>query len=325
MLSSLPSNVTANDGFYTTLATGQDPNRVYGLGMCLPGTEEQSCSDCIMAASNGLVQNCTTQTEAIDWRMYRNTLCLVRYSNRSFYGSLDMEIIREGSNTRDFQPNATDFDMTLEALMIGLIEEVSSLYFAAGTETLESSNTNIYGFVQCSRDLSIENCTKCLQENVIEYRSYYSGRQGGIISRPSCFVRWEIFTFLGLFDNSPRREKAVDDITTSGSFQFDFKAIEAATSNFHNINKLGHGGFGEVYKGTFPNGTEIAVKRLSKTSGQGDREFKNEVLLVAKLQHRNLVRLFGFCVQGEEKILIYEFLPNKSLNYFLFGGKKKNI
>ncbi|KAF2594300.1 hypothetical protein F2Q70_00044977 [Brassica cretica] len=76
MLSTLPSNVTANDGFYTT-STGQDPNRVYGLGMCFPGIEAGSCSDCIMAASNGLVQNCTTQTEAIDWRMYRNTLCLL--------------------------------------------------------------------------------------------------------------------------------------------------------------------------------------------------------------------------------------------------------
>ncbi|KAL0834717.1 hypothetical protein Bca101_086606 [Brassica carinata] len=323
MLSSLPSNVTANDGFYTTSATGQDPNRVYGLGMCVPGTEARSCFDCIMAASNGLVQNCTTQIEAIDWRIYRTALCLVRYSNRSFYGSLDLEIIRDGYNTRDFQPNATDFDTTLEALMIGLIDDVPSSYYAAGTQTLESSNTNIYGFVQCSRDLSIENCTKCLEENVIEYRSCCSGRQGGIISRPSCFVRWEIFPFLELFDNSPRREKAGDDITTSGSLQFDYEAIEAATSNFHNTNKLGHGGFGEVYKGTFPNGTEIAVKRLSKTSGQGEREFKNEVLLVAKLQHRNLVRLLGFCVQGDEKILVYEFLPNKSLNYFLFGASTK--
>ncbi|KAG2240420.1 hypothetical protein Bca52824_090738 [Brassica carinata] len=338
-----------------------------------------------MAASDGLVQNCTNQIEAIDWRMHSNTLCLVRYSNRSFYGSLDMHILRYEYNTRDIQPNVTDFDMAWEALMIGLIEDVHVLYYAARTQTVESTNTNLYGFVQCSRDLSLQNCTRCLQQNVFDYKSCCPGSQGGIVSRPSCFVRWEIDRFLGFFDNSSPREKdkksvstrtivaifvivaiillalgfaiwrrrksykafttengyfsgakrlkktydtappdnAGDDISTSGSLQFDFKAIEAATSNFHNTNKLGRGGFGEVYKGTFPNGTEIAVKRLSKTSGQGDREFKNEVLLVAKLQHRNLVRLLGFCVQGEEKILVYEFLPNKSLNYFLFGDSTK--
>ncbi|XP_033143796.1 cysteine-rich receptor-like protein kinase 5 isoform X2 [Brassica rapa] len=104
-----------------------------------------------------------------------------------------------------------------------------------------------------------------------------------------------------------------------GSLQFDFKAIEAATDNFSETNKLGQGGFGQVYKGTFPSGIQVAVKRLSKTSGQGEREFENEVVVVAKLQHRNLVRLLGFCLEGEEKILIYEFVPNKSLDYFLFG------
>ncbi|XP_068654028.1 G-type lectin S-receptor-like serine/threonine-protein kinase At1g11330 [Aristolochia californica] len=99
---------------------------------------------------------------------------------------------------------------------------------------------------------------------------------------------------------------------------FNFDSIAAATDNFLAENKLGEGGFGPVYKGKLPSGPEIAVKRLSRSSGQGVEEFKNEIILIAKLQHRNLVRLLGCCVQREEKILIYEYLPNKSLDAFLF-------
>ncbi|KAJ4876288.1 putative cysteine-rich receptor-like protein kinase 35 [Raphanus sativus] len=114
-----------------------------------------------------------------------------------------------------------------------------------------------------------------------------------------------------------------DDITSPHSLQIDFKTIEAATDKFSRNNKVGQGGFGEVYKGILPNGTEVAVKRLSRNSGQGTQEFMNEVVLVAKLQHRNLVRLLRFCVEGDEHILVYEFVSNKSLDYFLFDPIKR--
>ncbi|XP_062007259.1 G-type lectin S-receptor-like serine/threonine-protein kinase RKS1 isoform X2 [Rosa rugosa] len=104
---------------------------------------------------------------------------------------------------------------------------------------------------------------------------------------------------------------------------FHLSTISAATKNFSDSNRLGEGGFGPVYKGVLSSGTEIAVKRLSKNSGQGNEEFKNEVVLIAKLQHRNLVRILGYCVQDEEKMLIYEYLPNKSLDSFIFNEMKR--
>ncbi|KAI4363806.1 hypothetical protein MLD38_019978 [Melastoma candidum] len=99
---------------------------------------------------------------------------------------------------------------------------------------------------------------------------------------------------------------------------FNLESILAATDNFSRTNKLGQGGFGIVYKGKFVGGQTIAVKRLATFSGQGFEEFKNEVVLIAKLQHRNLVRLLGYCVDGEEKVLLYEYMPNKSLDSFIF-------
>ncbi|KAK3431853.1 hypothetical protein EUGRSUZ_E03739 [Eucalyptus grandis] len=103
----------------------------------------------------------------------------------------------------------------------------------------------------------------------------------------------------------------------------DLATLKAATDDFSSLNKLGQGGFGTVYKGLLSDGKEVAVKRLSRKSWQGLEEFKNEVILIAKLQHRNLVRLLGCSIEGDEKLLVYEFMPNKSLDIYIFDSDKR--
>ncbi|GLT52412.1 hypothetical protein SLA2020_257570 [Shorea laevis] len=118
----------------------------------------------------------------------------------------------------------------------------------------------------------------------------------------------------------PRKDKKEVEIPL-----FNFSSVSAATNNFSSSNKLGEGGFGPVYKGKLLNGHEVAVKRLSRRSGQGWNELKNEAMLIGKLQHKNLVKLLGCCIEGDEKILIYEYLSNKSLDFFLFDSTKHGV
>ncbi|KAJ0764214.1 putative protein kinase RLK-Pelle-DLSV family [Helianthus annuus] len=101
--------------------------------------------------------------------------------------------------------------------------------------------------------------------------------------------------------------------------------VAKATSNFNVSNKIGEGGFGPVYKGVLEDGREVAVKRLSDTSQQGIEEFKNELISISKLQHRNLVKLLGYCIHGNEMILIYEYMANKSLDSFIFDEARSTM
>ncbi|XP_050371462.1 G-type lectin S-receptor-like serine/threonine-protein kinase CES101 [Argentina anserina] len=141
-----------------------------------------------------------------------------------------------------------------------------------------------------------------------------SGRNGARVQEILTLMKPNILTH----DNGVENDgKMGHDISV-----FSYKSILAATCNFSDENKLGAGGFGSVYQGILVNGQEIAVKMLSKNSEQGALEFNNELILVYELQHTNLVRLFGFCIHGEERMLIYEYMPNKSLDYFLFDSTR---
>ncbi|CAB79275.1 serine /threonine kinase-like protein [Arabidopsis thaliana] len=374
ILSLLPSNVTSHFGFFNG-SIGQAPNRVYAVGMCLPGTEEESCIGCLLSASNTLLETCLTEENALIWIANR-TICMIRYSDTSFVGSFELEPHREFLSIHGYKTNETEFNTVWSRLTQRMVQEASSStdatwsgakYYTADVAALPDSQT-LYAMMQCTPDLSPAECNLCLTESVVNYQSCCLGRQGGSIVRLSCAFRAELYPFGGAFtvmtarplsqpppslikkgeffakfmSNSQEPRKVFNGnyccnccshysgryhllagITTLHFQQLDFKTIEVATENFAKTNKLGQGGFGEVYKGTLVNGTEVAVKRLSKTSEQGAQEFKNEVVLVAKLQHRNLVKLLGYCLEPEEKILVYEFVPNKSLDYFLFDPTKQ--
>ncbi|XP_024031270.1 G-type lectin S-receptor-like serine/threonine-protein kinase At4g27290 isoform X1 [Morus notabilis] len=143
---------------------------------------------------------------------------------------------------------------------------------------------------------------------------------GYIIRKRRRASRSHISQFDNAVTNSKEHEHPIlleNDVDQLPSFDMD--TISNATDNFSSTNKIGEGGFGPVYKGMLPTGQKIAVKRLSKDSGQGIVEFKNEVVLIAKLQHWNLVRLLGCYIQGEERMLIYEYMPNKSLDLYIFN------
>ncbi|XP_043813423.1 G-type lectin S-receptor-like serine/threonine-protein kinase At1g11410 isoform X2 [Manihot esculenta] len=127
------------------------------------------------------------------------------------------------------------------------------------------------------------------------------------------------------YKNTLLRNDVEGSMNPSAIAFFNLHTMLVATNNFSQANKLGEGGFGLVYKGELSNGQEIAVKRLSKNSDKGIEEFKTELMLIAKLQHKNLVKLLGCCIQGEEVMLVYEYLPNKSLDLFLFDATKSVV
>ncbi|XWS69358.1 hypothetical protein CRYUN_Cryun04dG0172500 [Craigia yunnanensis] len=120
-----------------------------------------------------------------------------------------------------------------------------------------------------------------------------------------------------------QNEDDLEKIAQQEQKHFPFETLVAATKNFDPHHKLGQGGFGPVYRGKLDDGREIAVKKLSHSSNQGKKEFENEAKLLARVQHRNVVNLLGYCVHGTEKLLVYEYVTNESIDKLLFKSNRK--
>ncbi|XP_074267779.1 receptor-like serine/threonine-protein kinase SD1-8 [Silene latifolia] len=207
-----------------------------------------------------------------------------------------------------------------------------TLYMRLSAADLGSSSTN--GFNQAKKialAVGISTATAILLAGlttfIVRKRKNYGRNPLPRVGRDGASERSQELPFSGHMINNNNRKYSseandVDDLELP---IYDFHSMVIATDNFCEANKLGQGGFGRVYKGVMLDGQEVAVKRLSKGSGQGAEEFKNELRLIAKLQHRNLVRLLGCCVEMDEKMLIYEYLENRSLDSILFHKERNAL
>ncbi|CAA7054327.1 unnamed protein product [Microthlaspi erraticum] len=400
LLSSLPSNVINNGGFYNaSLGSDSGDSRVHVSALCRRGYEDQACKACLEHVIKDTKEKCPHQKETFSWVTHQpnDVSCSLRYTNHSIFGKLELSPFTLNPNPNNISSiikNMTLFSQewnamanrTLEAASTAETSSVLKYYNATRTEFTEITSTDVYALMQCTPDLSPSDCKRCLRECVTEFQRQQWGKQGGGVGRPSCYFRWDLFPFYKAFDNVTRvlapplpppaqdsssttlhcggdkkdfggrniaiivvpaiinlfifvglicswrrksshiRIKESSDSSDGQSMvRFDLGTILTATHGFSPEKKLGQGGFGTVYKGILPSGQEIAVKRLNKGSGQGDMEFKNEVLLLTRLQHRNLVKLLGFCNEGEEEILVYEFVTNSSLDHFIFDEDKRRF
>ncbi|XP_021294095.1 putative receptor-like protein kinase At4g00960 isoform X2 [Herrania umbratica] len=383
ILASLPANVSANGGFFTT-TIGQVPNKVYALGLCRGDSPPEDCFGYLDSTTHDLIAKCPNQKEAISWG--GNPPSMVSYADRSFFGILELEPYDAEPNVYDINSNLTQFYHVWETLMVSVVTNASmgssKLKYSTGEAESADSQT-IYALMQCTPDLSQSDCETCLRESVGLYRSRFNRKQGGYVQRPNCWFKWDLSRFYVpnasttapslsppppaesppppttnititkegggissqtvlvivvpimvfvavvliasaiLLRRRKPKQKNENETSCEESFQFDFNAVRVATDNFSPAKKIGKGGFGVVYKGKLPDGQVVAVKRLSGNSEQGEQEFKNGVLLMVKLQHKNLVSLLGFSFEKKERILIYEFVPNSSLDNFIFDPIKR--
>jgi len=342
------------------------------------------CYNCSQLVTANIKQFCGNGVGARVWLDF----CFLRYENYSFIGQMGdngvyVNVTANASNPSVSMPVVNKLWSKLSG------EAASAMKRCAFGTTVDSLSRNIYAQTECTRDISSDDCTKCLSQTINHSLSNYPGSQGlqGLMS--SCTVRYETYSFFNftalsvaltesppppklitpsskynsphishshklplilgivggfllilfvcLFATWRRLKSAIFGGRYEGHGQvkedtliikdqqmvtFKMKTLIAATENFHDDNKLGEGGFGPVYKGTTQDGKEIAVKKLSLKSMQGRKEFLNEVKLVAKIRHRNIVSILGCCAEGSERLLVYEYLPNKSLDKILLDRNK---
>eukprot|EP00253_Pinus_taeda_P021937 PITA_21937 len=304
---------------------------VYGLAVCRKYLSANECSECVSAADAQIKNYCHQSNGG---RIHLDG-CFLRYENTSFYGQdLDYGQSHLCASTNDSDPQT--FSQRATALSRRLVENASvNNGYATG-----SIDGSLYGLAQCWPTLTNSSCQRCLakaQNQLLtclpnrESREPLSGKSSskvvsillGSIGGTALIAVMCSILFYRRIRHGRNNDRTDVNLATRENFEqflFDYEVMREATGNFNRNNMVGKGGFGEVYKGTLPDGRDVAVKKLyGRQTAQAAAEFLTEVKLLTSVRHRNLVRLLGCCTRGHDRLLIYEIMSNNSLDKHLFG------
>ncbi|OEL30997.1 Cysteine-rich receptor-like protein kinase 19 [Dichanthelium oligosanthes] len=343
----LPKNASLSPDFFATTVVGAIPEQLWAMALCRGDVDATTCFNCLTQAFQDLPNDCPYDK---DGTIYYDP-CIVHYSDVHTLPSEDTGPATDTyaiANNQNVTSDPARFNRILAALVNATADYAaynSTRRFATGVADtdFDPEFPKVYSLAQCTPDQTVARCRKCLDGLISQSLDRFQNRIGGRVLWINCTYRYESAPFYNgsamvrlasSSSGAPAPAPAVQPTTTPAaagrediemvdSMMIDVSTLRAATGDFDESNKLGQGGFGAVYKGVLPDGDEIAVKRLSQNSTQGVEELKNELALVAKLKHKNLVRLVGVCLEQHERLLVYEFVPNGSLDLILFDTENE--
>jgi len=290
---------SANKGFAAGLAAYSSIGSLYGLAQCWKDISIKDCGSCLRLATNNLYRFFSVKQGA----QALLGSCRVRYAEYNF-------LTTSGGSSNTSPPASSGSSNPPKGAVQTTPANGTSL-----TPSKDSSKTiptilGILGGVL----LGLAICLFAMRRKL---KSAISGRpvplaQNEGAGRP-----------VPPAQNEETHKYGSESTLNQKQILFALEALIESTDNFDESNKLGEGGFGAVYQGNTKDGEKIAVKKLSVRSSQGNAEFMNEVKVLANVRHRNLVKLLGCCAEGPERLIVYEYLPNKSLHTLLFDPDHK--
>ncbi|XP_030477432.1 cysteine-rich receptor-like protein kinase 25 [Syzygium oleosum] len=362
LLSSLSTAaINSSNGFDSAAAGRSPPDRAYGLFLCRGDLSPRMCGDCVATGKVEILQKCPNQRVSVIWYaecmlrysnqpifsvMEREPYANASNTENAIDSTRFAQLLGEKLNDVATRASAGGSAKTVAVAQADFTNSKKLYTLAQCTPDLTASDCDtclqfgISNLVQEKQGGKV--VTPSCNVRYELYAFYYASLLPEPVPPPPAPITGRkveksnstttviiavsasvsaVLVISVLVLLIAKRDEAKDEVETE-SLRFKISEIRAATNFFSEGNKLGEGGFGKVYRGKLENGQDIAVKRLKGCSNQGLQQFKNEVTLLVRLQHKNLIKLLGYCLEEGERLLILEFAPNSSLEGFISDSIK---